>query len=491
MEYPQGGEYDKITLPMKSTAEPERVLIAGGGPAGLTAAYELCRRGAVPVVFERENIVGGNARTEEFQGYRFDIGGHRFFTKISEVNRIWEEILRERFLHVRRLSRIYYNGRFFHYPLKLGNVVRGLGLWNSLLIVISFLRSILFPYPVEDNLEQWVSNRFGRRLYRTFFKTYTEKVWGMPCTSIRAEWAAQRIKGLSLRTAVMSAVFGNRGRGIKTLIDAFRYPELGPGMMWEFTRDYVERHGGRVLLNHDVLRIRHHKDRVTAFVVGDGDRTREEIQGAHFLASMPLSELIARLDPPPPAEVLRAAEGLRYRDFLTVCLIVDHPDLFPDNWIYIHSPEVKMGRLQNFKNWSRHMVPDAGKTSLGVEYFVNEDDDLWRMPDERLVEFASRELASIGLTRGARVEAGVVCRQKKAYPVYDETYAERLATIEQFLAGLKNLQMIGRNGLHKYNNQDHSMLTAILAVENIFGATHDIWRLNSDQSYQEETAAER
>ncbi|MGA2262493.1 MAG: NAD(P)/FAD-dependent oxidoreductase [Acidobacteriota bacterium] len=474
-----------------SCVEPRRVLIAGGGPAGLTAAYELCRRHAASVVFEREGMVGGNARTEVFHGYRFDIGGHRFFTKIPEVSRIWEEVLRERLLRVRRLSRIYYDGKFFYYPLKIGNVVRGLGLWNSFLIVTSFLHTLLFPYPEENNLEEWVSNRFGKRLYRTFFKTYTEKVWGMPCTSIRAEWAAQRIKGLSLRTAVLNAILGDRQKSIKSLIEEFRYPERGPGMMWECIQDYVGHHGGEVRLNHDVINIRRAGDRVIAFVVESPDGGRVEIGGTDFIASMPIAEMIAKIDPPPPDEVIRAAAGLRYRDFLTVCLIVDHPNLFPDNWIYIHSPEVRMGRLQNFKNWSEHMIPDANKTSLGAEYFVNENDDLWSMPDDQLVSFASRELSQIGLTRGARIEAGVVYRQKKAYPVYDETYTERLATIERFLKGLANLQMIGRNGLHKYNNQDHSMLTAILAVENIYGAGHDIWRFNSDQSYQEEVAKEK
>jgi protoporphyrinogen oxidase len=471
--------------------EAEKVLIAGGGPAGLTAAYELCRHASTPVVFEQADIVGGNARTEEFHGYRFDIGGHRFFTKIPAVRRIWEDVLQEKFLHVRRLSRIYYNGRFFYYPLKIGNVVRGLGLWNSILIVTSFLHSFLFPYPEEDNLEKWVSNRFGKRLYRTFFKTYTEKVWGMPCTSIRAEWAAQRIKGLSLRTAVQNAVFGDRGKSIKTLIEEFRYPERGPGMMWEHIQKYVEHHGGQVQLNRSVVKVLHTGGRVTAFVVDGPDGRQERIAGTHFIASMPVSEMIAILEPAPPDEVLRAAAGLKYRDFLTVCLVIDHPDLFPDNWIYIHSPAVRMGRLQNFKNWSKHMVPDSAKTSLGVEYFVNENDDLWCMPDDRLIAFASRELAEIGLTRGARMEAGVVFRQKKAYPVYDETYRERLVLIRGFLQNLKNLQMIGRNGLHKYNNQDHSMLTAILAVQNIYGARHDIWSFNSDPSYQEESVEEK
>ena len=306
-----------------SAQMPKKILIAGGGPAGLTAAFACCRRHAVPIVFEREGIVGGNARTEVFRDFRFDIGGHRFFTKSAEVSRIWEEMLLERFLHVHRLSRIYYNGRFFHYPLKLGNVVRGLGLWNSSLIVMSFLRTLLSSYLEENNLEEWVSNRFGRRLYKTFFKTYTEKVWGMPCTSIRAEWAAQRIKGLSLRTAVLNAVAGNRKRGIKTLIEEFRYPEQGPGMMWEYFRDHVERNGGQVHLNHDVTGVRHEAGLVRSFAVKGPEGVEREIEGDDFLASMPVSEMIAKIRPLSPPEVLAAAVGLRYRDFLTVCLIVD------------------------------------------------------------------------------------------------------------------------------------------------------------------------
>jgi len=472
-------------------SERKKVLIAGAGPAGLTAAYELCRRDAYPVVFERDRIVGGNSRTEEYHGYRFDIGGHRFFTKIPEVNKIWDDLLHEGFLRVPRLSRIYYNGKFFYYPLKLANVIFGLGLWNSFLIVASFLRTLISPYPQEDNLEEWVSNRFGKRLYKTFFKTYTEKVWGMPCTSIRAEWAAQRIKGLSLRTAVLNAVVGDRKKNIKSLIEEFRYPKRGPGMMWEAMQEYVGHHGGEVRLRSDVVEVRHKGDRVLSFVVETPEGRREEIEGTDFIASMPVSEIIAKMKPHPPAEVLEAAAGLKYRDFLTVCLVVDHPDLFPDNWIYIHSPEVLMGRLQNFKNWSPFMLADAKKSSLGVEYFVNEGDHLSSMPDEQLIQFASGELAKIGLTRGAPIEAGVVYRQKKAYPVYDETYQARLEIIEGFLRGMKNLQMIGRNGLHKYNNQDHSMLTAILAVENLHGAAHDLWRMNSDQSYQEESVEDK
>jgi protoporphyrinogen oxidase len=465
--------------------DSKRVIIAGAGPAGLTAAYEVCKRNGIPVVLEKDAVVGGNARTDRFRGYRFDIGGHRFFTKIERVSRIWNEMLGERFLRVSRLSRIYYNNKFFHYPLKLGNVVRGLGLWNSFLILMSFFRSLLFPYREEKNLEEWVSNRFGKRLYTTFFKTYTEKVWGIPCSQIQAEWAAQRIQGLSLRTAVAHAVFGNRKNKIKTLIDEFRYPELGPGMMWEQMKDYVEGRGGRVHLNHDVLAVRLEGNRVSAFTVGTSGESRD-VTGSDFISSMPVSEMIMKIDPPPPAELLHAAENLKYRDFLTVCLIVDHPNLFPDNWIYVHSPEVRMGRLQNFKNWSVHMVPDPDKTSLGAEYFVTENDDLWNMTDDDLVELAAQELAAIGLTKESRIEAGTVFRQKKAYPVYDGEYRHYLTLIERYLKDIENLQMIGRNGLHKYNNQDHSMLTAILAVENLYGADHDIWKINTDQVYLEE-----
>jgi protoporphyrinogen oxidase len=468
-----------------------RVLIVGAGPAGLTAAYQLCKRKEHPIVFEKERIVGGHARTDEHKGYRFDIGGHRFFTKISEVERMWHDVLENEFLRVPRLSRIYYRGKFFHYPLKLGNVISGLGLWNSFLISMSYLRSIFFPHPKEENLEEWVSNRFGKRLYLTFFKTYTEKVWGIPCTQIRAEWAAQRIKGLSLRTAVINAVMGSRKKNIKSLIEEFDYPRLGPGMMWEYVGHYVGDHGGAVQMDRDVLKVHRDGNRILALTVGNESGFQERVQGDHFIVSMPVTELVARLDPPAPPEVQSAAGELKYRDFLTVCVIVDHPNLFPDNWIYIHSPEVRMGRLQNFKNWSAHMVADPNKSSLGAEYFVNEGDDLWNMKDEDLVALTTRELHAIGLTQGAKVEDGVVYRQKKAYPVYDETYRGHLDVVERFLKSIPNLHMVGRNGLHKYNNQDHSMLTAMLAVENVYGAQHDIWAVNSDQEYHEEAVEEK
>ncbi len=472
---------------MSAPQPPRHVVIAGAGPAGLTAAFELVRRGLRPVVLEMDGIVGGLARTNQHSGYRFDLGGHRFFTRIERVNRIWEDLLGERFLRVRRLSRIYYRGRFFDYPLRMGNVLRGLGPLESLLIAASFLRSVAAPSAREDNLEDWVSNRFGKRLYQAFFKSYTEKVWGMPCSRIPAEWAAQRIKGLSLRTALLNAMFGNRRNKIKSLIEEFRYPELGPGMMWEAMRDDIVRGGGSVLLHREVRRILVRGRRVAAFVAGRPGGGEERFDGSHFVASMPVTELIARMDPSPPAPVVESARRLRHRDFLTVCLILDRPGLFPDNWIYIQDAEQRMGRLQNFGNWSARMLADPSRSSLGAEYFVNEGDDLWTMPDAELLRLAEAELRCVNLIGSTRVQDGVVYRQKKAYPVYDHDYRENLGRIRAFLGELENLQLVGRNGLHRYNNQDHSMLTALLAVENLFGARHDVWSVNTDDRYHEES----
>jgi protoporphyrinogen oxidase len=356
---------------------------------------------------------------------------------------------------------------------------------------------MLFPYPREDTFEEWVSNRFGKRLYQIFFKTYTEKVWGIPCSEIRAEFAAQRIKGLSLPVAVWNALFGPRqGKEVvKTLIEQFEYPRLGPGQMWETAAEFVQAHGGQVCLDTDVVQVRHAAGRVTEVVTrragandngaGPGSPT-QTVPGDAFISTMPISELIRKLDPPAPPEVLAAANGLTYRDFISVVLIVKQPDLFPDNWIYIHSPEVQVGRVQNFKNWSPDMVPDPRMSALGLEYFCTEGDALWRMDDAALVALGRREMAAIGLVNAADVVDGTVVRQLKAYPVYNSTYAAYLETIKAYLAGFSNLQTVGRNGLHKYNNQDHSMLTAMLAVRNLLGEAHDVWNVNTERSYHEE-----
>ena len=474
---------------MSEELDQQDVVVIGAGPAGLTAAHFLARKGIRVRVLEKDKQVGGIARTVEYKGFRFDIGGHRFFTKVGPVRDLWHAMLGREMLKRPRLSRIYYRGKFFDYPLKPFNALSGLGVMESVRVLLSYAWTRLHPVRPEVSVEDWVTNRFGRRLFGIFFKTYTEKVWGLPCDRIGAQWAAQRIKGFSLMSAITNMLFGawlHRGRRqITTLIDEFEYPRLGPGMMWEaFERDVTDR-GGSIVLDSRVTGLRHERSRITS-VEYERRGTRTSVPASAVISSMPLRELIASMDPPAPAEVRAAAASLKYRDFVTVGLIVDAPDLFPDNWIYVHDPAVKLGRIQNFKNWSPEMVPDASKTCLGLEYFCFEGDGLWRMDDRDLIALGTRELAQIGLLRGARVLDGCVVRMPKAYPVYDDTYLQALDVIKRYLLGLENLQVVGRNGMHKYNNQDHSMVTAMLAVQNVLGANHDVWSVNADDEYHEE-----
>ena len=463
----------------------KQVVVIGAGPAGLTAAYELTKYGLSPIVLEKGNMVGGLARTENYKGFHFDIGGHRFFTKSQEVKKMWQEVLQDGFLRRPRLSRIYYKRKFFSYPLKPLNAFKGLGFFESVLIILSYLRWQLFPYQRVDTFEQWVTNRFGKRLFLTFFKTYTEKVWGIPCSELKAEWAAQRIKDLSLKTAMLS-MFLKPKQVIKTLIEEFDYPRLGPGMMWNTVKTQIEQQGGVVRLNSDVVSIHRTGNRIHSVGISC-EGQREIIRGTDFISSMPITEFIKKLDPPAPPAVLSAAAKLHYRDFLTVCLVVNKPDLFPDNWIYIHAPEVKVGRIQNFKNWSPDMVPEQTKSSLGLEYFCTEGDALWNMPDAELIELGKREVDRIGLANYADVEDGCVFRVPKSYPVYDADYRDYLEIIRNFVGNLENFQSVGRNGLHRYNNQDHAMLTGMFAVRNVvLGEKNDLWSVNADQEYHEE-----
>ncbi len=468
-------------LPAKPVFEP--VVILGAGPAGLSAAYELVTRGVRPTVFEKADRPGGIARTETYKGYYFDIGGHRFFTKMDSINRIWKEMLGEDFLRVQRMSRIYYQDRFFNYPLQVSNALSNLGVIQSLQILLSYLRAQISPSPNENTFEQWVSNRFGRRLYKTFFKTYTEKVWGIPCHRIGADWAAQRIKGLSLIAAVSNALLGSQNT--KTLITEFDYPEKGPGMMWHRFQEAIETQGGKVRLNCEAVSLKRQNGSITGLTYTDGNKI-VDIPVGHLISSVPLTRLIALLDPKVPDEVSDASRQLSYRAFIIVILIVDKRDLFPDQWIYVHNPEVRVGRIQNFKNWSAAMVPDSQKTSIGMEYFCNEGDEIWTMSNEDLRDLASLELSRLGLAEIDDVIDSYVVRQPKAYPIYDSGYAKHVKVIRDFVGTIENLQTIGRNGMHRYNNMDHSMLTGMLAAENVFGANHNLWEVNEEGEYLEE-----
>ena len=471
---------------LRPQSDPQSVAIIGGGPAGLTAAYCLQKRGGNPIVLEESSQVGGIARTEVYKGYRFDIGGHRFFTKVKPVQDLWREVLPNDFLLRPRMSRIYYRGKYFAYPLKVFNALNNMGIYESTRIMLSYLKWKVRPHTEEHNFEQWVTNRFGGRLFWHFFKAYTEKVWGIPCTSIRADWAAQRIQNLSLRKAVWNAVSGSNNT--TSLIDKFDYPRLGPGMMWEAFRDRVEERGGEVRMNSKAARIFCKGNRVVAIEV---DRAEEDggsyrLEADEFISSMPISELVLNMDPPAPAEVQEAARKLRYRDFLIVTLILKGSDLFPDNWIYVHSPDVQVGRIQNFRSWSEEMIPEPNRSSIGMEYFCNACDTMWKTDNETLIKNAAKELEHLGLAKASDVVDGTVIRQPKAYPVYDGDYQDALAVIRDWLGTIENLQAVGRNGMHRYNNQDHSMLTAMLAVDNIYGAKNDLWSVNVERSYHEE-----
>ncbi|MBA2333287.1 MAG: NAD(P)/FAD-dependent oxidoreductase [Actinobacteria bacterium] len=460
------------------------VAVLGGGPAGLTAAWTLARRGERGTVFEAEGTVGGIAKTVEFQGYRFDLGGHRFFTKLRQVERLWEEMLGAEFLTRPRLSRIYYNGKFLAYPLQAKDVLRRLGLVESMLCAFSYLWSIRRRRETAETFEDWVTIRFGKRLYDAFFRTYTEKVWGIPGSEIRAQWAAQRIKNFSLGRAVLSILGLNRDH-VTTLIEEFRYPRLGPGQMWETFQQKLDAMGLPVQLERRCNAIKHDGRRVTSVVIGSNGHTEEHaVEGV--LSSIALKDLILSLDPPPPPEVLDAAHRLRYRDLCLVALMTTEAEPFEDNWIYVHDPGTLAGRIQNYGAWSEAMVK-PGTTCLGVEYFCFEGDEIWRMPDEKAVELATAELAGIGLIDPAQVFDGVKVLVPKAYPMYDDNYEAAVGVLREYLQRFENLETFGRNGLHRYNNQDHSMWTAILATLNLVdGAQHDVWSVNVEEEYLEE-----
>ena len=477
------------------------VAIIGAGPAGLTAAYLLSKEGRSVTVIERDPVyVGGISRTVEHEGFRFDIGGHRFFSKSKQVVDLWNEILPDDFIERPRMSRIYYEGKFYSYPLRAFEALGNLGLWRSTMCMASFAKSKLFPNRDPKSFQDWTINQFGAKLFGIFFKTYTEKVWGMSCDDISSDWAAQRIKGLSLMAAVLdgvqrslglkkkpSAALGASG-GVKTLIESFRYPRNGPGMMWDAARDRIVAQGGEVRMSREMRSLEWDAgSQLWTLTVATPEGATETIRARHAVSSAPITEIAAALKPPLKAKV--SADHLKYRDFITVALItkVENTESFPDNWIYIHDPSVKVGRIQNFLSWSPHMAPE-GYACLGLEYFCFEGDGLWTSPDETLIELAKSEIGRIGLIRPADVVDAAVVRQPKAYPVYDDAYADNVAAVRaEVEANYPTLHLVGRNGMHKYNNQDHAMMTAMLTAENILAGSrkYDVWAVNEDAEYTE------
>ena len=477
------------------------VFVIGAGPAGLTASYLLTKQGISTTVIEADPVyVGGISRTANYKNFLFDIGGHRFFSKSKEVVDLWKEILPQDFISRPRLSRIYYDGKYYSYPLKAFEALGNLGVIESSMCVLSFMYKQAFPNEKPETFHDWVANQFGERLFSIFFKTYTEKVWGMSCDEISADWAAQRIKGLDLWTAMASALRNSiapkgfkdgtkvhDGEAIKTLIDSFEYPRKGPGMMWDAAARKTREQGGTIHMGTRLMGLSF--DKAAALWTITAHKTDGEIlsfTAKHVISSAPIRELVHSFTDKPASTA--TAEKLRYRDFITVAVVVDKPDLFPDNWIYIHEPSVKVGRIQNFRSWSPEMVPDEKLACLGLEYFCFEGDGLWTAPDEELIALAKKELAIIGLATEAECIDGCVVRQKKAYPVYDDGYKQNVETIRADLAETyPTLHLVGRNGMHKYNNQDHAMMTSMLTVKNIIAGEmlFDIWNVNEDAEYHE------
>ena len=467
-----------------------KIIIVGAGPAGLTAAWEAEKFGYKTLILESTSQVGGISRTVERDGWRFDIGGHRFFTKVDLVNKIWDEILdRDDFLLRPRMSRIYYKKKFFDYPLKPLNALSNLGLFESIACVMSYIYVRIFPPKDQNNFENWVAARFGWRLYNIFFKTYTEKVWGIEANKIGSDWASQRIKNLSLSKAILNAFFKDKsGEVITTLIDEFKYPKFGPGMMWETAYTKLTNKGHKIVLNSKVKKIEKYETNSYKVILESGDVFEAE----HVITSMPLASLPSTIYPNENKETKLSGESLKFRDFLSVALVLDVEDAFPDNWIYIHEPGVKVGRIQNYGSWSPYLIKE-GMTCLGLEYFVNENDNMWNSSDDDLIELAKRELEYLKIIDTGKIKNGYVVRMPKAYPVYDLEYQQNITVIRRWLENNHaNIHPIGRNGMHRYNNQDHSMVAGVLTVRNILNKeTNNIWEINVEDEYHEEKITDR
>jgi len=468
--------------------ENKKTIIIGAGPAGLATGWELVKYNQSAELFEGGYQIGGLCATFDYNGFKYDFGGHRFFTKQDEVQKIWEEIMGDSFLVRNRLSRIYYQKKFFDYPIKIGNALKQLGLIESALVGLSLISvriSRRLKHKEEVTFEDWIVSRFGRRLFNHFFKSYTEKLWGISVKELGADWAAQRMKDISLLQVLKSVIIKSKPGKIKSWINKFNYPKYGPGMLYSKMGEMIEDKGGKINLNQFVKRIVHNNSLIEKIVVIDKNGEEREISADNYVSSMPLNIMLRSLSPAPPKDILKLVDKMRFRALFDVCLIVNKKEIFPDNWIYVHEPDVHLLRVQNFKNWSPFMSPDDNKTNIGAEYVCWEGDELWSKSDEELVELAKKELSQVGLVDNNLVESGIVIRNKYAYPVYHLDYKEDLDKIFKYLSRFKNFQAIGRSGLYRYNNMDHSILTGLYAARNIMGGDYDILKVNADEEYHE------
>lgn len=472
-----------------NTAKP--IYILGAGPAGLAAAYTLTQQGQSVVVVERDSRVGGLAKSIEYKGFILDYGPHRFFTKIAPVLKLWDEVLGEDQVTVNRLTRIYYGGKYFSYPLKAVEALLALGPIETVKILVSYFQAQLFPNRHPRNFAEWVTGKFGKRLFEIFFQAYTEKLWGIRCTEISADWAAQRIKGLSLLKAARNAIFGNDGK-VKTLIDQFQFPRLGSGQLYEKIGDHLRSRNQPVLLNTEVVQVHHHDFQVTQVTLRNRQTGQEQtVDCGGVISSIPISFLVQQITSPPPPPVITAAKSLKFRNTILVYLMVEGNQLFPDNWLYINEPSVQLGRVTNFANWSGDMLPNREQTPVCCEYWCNFGEPMWQQPEAELLMQAEQELRQIGLLHQEKVSGGFIVRLPRTYPIYAGSYKTDLAEIQGYLQQFQNLQLVGRYGAFKYNNQDHSLLMGILAAENVFApGKHDLWTVNSDSEYHEEAKAD-
>ena len=464
--------------------------ILGAGPAGLSAALELTRLGEIDItIVDKNNKVGGLSRTEDFAEALFDLGPHRFFTKNDEIDKLWHETLGNDFRPVRRQTRILYDNKLFDYPLNVKNALTNFGIIEAAHSAVSFAHAkARRSRTVPDTFEDWVIERFGGKLYRTFFKTYTEKVWGMPCREISADWASQRIKGLDLAAVLKKALPMPRSETPKTLVDEFDFPRLGAGMMYQRFAEQAEARGASILLGATVVAIDRMDERIKGIEIQgvDGERTR--IEAEHYLSSVPITHLVKMTKPVFDDDVLQACDELYFRDHISVNIVVEGPSAFPDQWIYVHSQDITAARFADFRNFSTDMTHGRDVHLLGMEYFTFKGDNLWTRSDAELAELAIDELESIGFLRRARVTASTVIRETECYPVYYIGYDRQFAPVKNAVDSLTNLTPIGRGGMYKYNNMDHSIFTGLLAARNLAGATgrpYDLWRVNIDSEYHE------